>query len=97
MKLSHHEARLLAVSALKSNEDITGVPVQIIDEDTIEASEGWVFFWNSTEYLTTGTFSSALAGNGPIFVSHDKIVYFLPSYQTWEESLNEIDQKWSIK
>ena len=42
--------------------------VRIIDEATLEYDFGWVFFYNSKDYLENGNFSSCLAGNAPIIV-----------------------------
>ena len=41
----------------------------ILDECTIEKEWGWVFFYQSSEYLETGDFSSQLAGNAPYIVN----------------------------
>ena len=41
----------------------------ILDEETIEADFGWVFFYDSRKHQETGELSDALAGNAPILVS----------------------------
>jgi hypothetical protein len=41
----------------------------IIDDHTIEAEFGWVFFWSSQLYERTGKTEHALAGNAPFLVS----------------------------
>jgi len=43
-------------------------PLELILEDTIEDDFGWVFFYNSKEYLDTGNILFMLAGNAPIIV-----------------------------
>jgi len=45
-----------------------GVDIVLVDDHTIEFSAGWVFFYESREYLEGGTVSSALAGNAPLIV-----------------------------
>ena len=47
---------------------IDEVELQIIEEDTVEYEFGWVFFYNSKEYLDTGNTIYALAGNAPLIV-----------------------------
>jgi Immunity protein 35 len=90
VKLHLEEARALAIDALNLVQDRIGVPVEIIENDTIGIVSGWIFFWNSTEFIKTGHFSSTLAGNGPIFVDVKKTVHFLPSHQTWKDSLEQM-------
>lgn len=52
------------VSQLQSaNDDFV-----IVENDTIETDFGWVFFYNSKQYLESGNISHALAGNAPIIV-----------------------------
>ncbi len=44
----------------------------LLDEETIEKDWGWVFFYQSREYLEGGDELSALAGNAPYIVNrHD--------------------------
>lgn len=43
----------------------------ILDEETIERSFGWVFFYQSREHLETGDLSSMLAGNAPLIVDRE--------------------------
>jgi hypothetical protein len=42
--------------------------ISILDDETIEKSWGWVFFYQSSEFLKTGDTSVALAGNAPYIV-----------------------------
>ena len=41
-------------------------------EETIEANDYWVFFYNSSRFLETGNMSYALAGNAPFIVDKYK-------------------------
>ena len=44
-------------------------PVLVVDdEQTIEKDWGWVFFYNSNEYLKSGNMDDALMGNAPYIV-----------------------------
>ncbi len=40
----------------------------IVESATLERAFGWVFFYQSREYLRSGSFSHALAGNAPLIV-----------------------------
>lgn len=46
-----------------------GVTPVIVDGLTLQIDIGWVFFYESAEYLETGEFSQRLAGNAPVVVS----------------------------
>jgi hypothetical protein len=41
----------------------------ILDDLTIEKEWGWVFFYNTEEYVKTGDFSESLVGNAPYIVN----------------------------
>lgn len=43
----------------------------IIEDATIEKDYGWIFFYQSKRYLTTGEMRHRLAGNGPILIEKD--------------------------
>ena len=43
----------------------------IIDQHTIEKPWGWVFFYNSLEYLKTGDPKYQLFGNAPYIVNRE--------------------------
>src|SRR6266852_263877 len=63
------EARELAAKYLHEGERREGFTPMIADDATLELPFGWGFFYNSAEYLRTGDFLYALAGNAPIVVS----------------------------
>lgn len=44
-------------------------PFALVENATMERPLGWVYFFNSEEYLRTGNTLSKLAGNGPIYIS----------------------------
>ena len=64
---SKAEAQQIAEHYIR-NKIFSEVDTSIVDEHTIETDFGWVFFWNSTEYLATGDIRNALAGNVPLIV-----------------------------
>jgi hypothetical protein len=43
--------------------------IVVMDEHTIEKEWGWVFFYESSDYLKTGDFSDQLVGNAPFIVN----------------------------
>jgi Immunity protein 35 len=62
---SYRKARILAQNWLDL---ATSIEVSIIDESTISKPYGWVFFYQSIDYLKTENISDMLAGNAPILV-----------------------------
>jgi hypothetical protein len=59
-------------------------------DKTVEIGEGWIFFYNTRDFIETGKFSSALAGNGPIFVNRNGDVRHLPSSVPWEVAIKGV-------
>ena len=45
------------------------VELAIIDNETIEKEYGWVFFYQTKDYLETGNIVDALVGNAPYIVN----------------------------
>jgi hypothetical protein len=43
----------------------------VVNEDTIEKPFGWIFFYNTREFIATGNVIHSLAGNGPVVVERD--------------------------
>jgi len=42
--------------------------LELLLSETIEEDFGWVFFYNTEEYLSTGDISESLAGNAPFII-----------------------------
>ncbi len=57
--------------ALTLARQTAGRDVEIQDERTIERDFGWVFFYDSSEYLATGESRWKLFGNAPIIIDRD--------------------------
>lgn len=57
---------------------------------TREIEQGWVFFFNSVDYVRTGNYIHALAGNGPLLVLRNGNVIMLPSAVPWEGVVSEM-------
>lgn len=45
-----------------------GMELVIIENDTRETNNSFIFIYNSKKFIINGHFSSALAGNSPLFV-----------------------------
>jgi hypothetical protein len=67
--LSRDQAKQLAQSLLGSEISEIGCDVAIIDSATLERPFGWVFFYQSKDYLQTGHHLDQLAGNAPLIVN----------------------------
>lgn len=67
-----------------------GDEYELLLAQTIEVEGGWVFFYNTVDFIHTGDPSSRLAGNGPIFVSRMGTVHELSSAVPWEQQLAKI-------
>jgi hypothetical protein len=63
------QARRIAAEYLKEGQttDEGWTPV-IVDAQTIETEFGWIFFYQSEEFLNTGESERQLAGNAPLIV-----------------------------
>lgn len=63
---------------------------EILYDATKEIEQGWVFFFNTADFVRTRNPSSALAGNGPVLVTREGMVYELPSAISWEDAVKQI-------
>jgi hypothetical protein len=66
--LTRDQARKLVQSQLDSQATEMGCEAVVIESATLERPFGWVFFYQSKEYLLTGNHSWMLAGNAPLIV-----------------------------
>ncbi len=65
--LTKDEARALVEKAIAdANLDIE---TTVLEEETLSHEWGWVFFYQSTEFLETGCPSAQLLGNAPFIVN----------------------------
>jgi Immunity protein 35 len=66
--LTRDEARAIARASLDERER-PEVPLELIDESTIEGPEAFVFFWNSRAYIADQSdYRQMILGNVPIRV-----------------------------
>jgi hypothetical protein len=64
--ITNDDAKIIADQHLEELQKAIGEPVEITK--TQEEFFGWVFFYQSQDYLKTGNLSSILAGNSPFIV-----------------------------
>ena len=93
MTLTFEAAKALALEELNKIAAAIGEPVELLHDQTKEIDRGWVFFFNSAEFIHTGNTISALAGNGPILVTRDGALHTLPSAISWKEAVKLIPWK----
>ena len=65
-----------------------------MDDRTLERDFGWVFFWNSREFVETGDTRSALLGNAPFIVDKDNgTLHVTGTDRPTEEYVREFEEK----
>jgi hypothetical protein len=82
--IPYDEAKLLAKNTVAAIAAKVCDEFVVIDDLTKEVEEGWVFFYDSKEFVETGNPSSTLAGNGPILVRRNGEIQILPSNASWQ-------------
>lgn len=60
--------RLVAEHIEEGCRNADGVTPVVLDGRTIEREFGWVFFYDSREFVENGEFSARMVGNAPIIV-----------------------------
>src|SRR4030095_8140087 len=85
------EARVIAAARIREHEESPdGVTRVIVDADTIETEFGWIFFYQSEEFLLTDSVSDMLVGNAPIVVDrNDGAVSLLPTWGSITEHIED--------
>lgn len=85
VEIEYAAAYDLAASKIDLISATIGVPLEITK--WIEVESGWVFFFNSSIYLSSHDSSDALAGNGPVLVTKNGAIHELPSSVHWEKAV----------
>lgn len=59
-------------------------PLELVVQDdlTIDCDFGWVFFYQSREFIETGEVGASLLGNAPLIVAHDGMLHETGTAQT---------------
>jgi hypothetical protein len=84
---SQGEALQIVDKLLRQMESRGCEPLAIVDSATKPLHDGWLFFYNSSEYLSTGNDQARLAGNGPIFIQKSGAAHQLPANRPFESSI----------
>lgn len=84
------EARQIAAERVREIEQEAGYKLELLHLSTVQVKQGWIFFYNSADFIRTGNASDALAGNGPLFVALDGKLTELPSSKPWQQALDEL-------
>lgn len=87
MTINRDTATALAREQIERLQCDAGCALSMQPELTTDTANGWVFFYNSEEFISTRVPSTALAGNGPIFVNPDGEVHLLGTHLSWEEQV----------
>jgi len=66
---------------------MAGDAFDILTAETKEVKQGWLFFYNSSDFIRTRDPMFALAGNGPLLVLRDGQVAMLPTAVPWQEAI----------
>jgi hypothetical protein len=67
--LTKEQAKEIALKEILKYWNIEDDEPVILDEETMEEDFGWVFFYESRNFLDTKIFTYVLAGNAPIIVN----------------------------
>ena len=90
----HSLKRETAISLARERIDqlaqAAGDEFEILSDATREIEQGWLFFFNTMDFVKTRNPLSALAGNGPILVTREGVVHELPSAIPWEDAAKQI-------
>lgn len=85
MSISFDQAKKIAAEAIRAMADANDDAFDIVGNETID--QGWLFFYNSKEFIETGDLEARLAGNGPIFVDRSGAVKALTTAIPWQEAI----------
>jgi len=89
-----HDARSIAAAHIGEGiRRAQGFIPIILDVSTMELPWGWVFFYDSQEYINTRNIIHALAGNAPIVVDRNGNVYETGSSRPLAQYLVELEAR----
>jgi hypothetical protein len=85
-------AKEMVIKEVNSAYSVPGDSLVLLEEFTIEKDYGWIFFYESQRWLTTGNFSDQVLGNAPILVEKQtgNLHYFGTAYSV-EEYIREYE------
>jgi len=85
------QAKHIAANYLVNLQGQIGIPIQIVK--VLNTKYGWVFFYNSSEYVKFGNIGAMLAGNAPFLIdSKDGAINVFGTAQPLEIYLQEYER-----
>ncbi|HEX8404112.1 MAG TPA: YrhB domain-containing protein [Duganella sp.] len=69
---------------------MAGDAFDILTAETKEVKQGWLFFYNSADFIRTRDPMCALAGNGPLLVFRNGQVATLPTAVPWQDAIGQM-------
>lgn len=88
--LDRESAISLASQRLDQLAQAAGDQFEILPDFTREVEQGWVFFFNTADFVRTRNPASGLAGNGPLLVTREGVIHELPSAIPWEDAVRQL-------
>lgn len=67
--MDRKSAEAIARTYVAELEKKLDIDLTLVNDQTIEFSSGWAFFYDSRRYVESGSISDALVGNAPLIVS----------------------------
>ena|SRR5438309_510488 len=89
--MNEQEAEQIAHEYIQSILEDVSMPIEILEDQTIEKPYGWIFFYQSKRYLDTKAITDMLVGNGPILVEKSGKAILLPSAIPPDEALRRYE------
>ena len=80
----------LAKEQVSKLADTVNDSFEILTADTVTIDDGWIFFYDTVDFIREGKFGSRLVGNCPVFVMKDMSVHLLPTHMPLENAIEEI-------
>jgi len=96
--LTQRDARAIALKAIVEAEGPQKVrsrseTFSIIDARTVTTEYGWIFFWNTKKFIDSGDVRAAVPGTGPVIVTEEGEVEFLPTNKPPVEAIAEYEYR----
>lgn len=88
--LNRDSALALARERIDQLAQAVGDEFEILSDSTREIEQGWVFFFNTADYVRTRNPTAALAGNGPLLITRAGVIHELPSAIPWEDAVRQL-------
>lgn len=88
--MNYEDARIQVLADL---EKIFGKGIVLVDTATIEKPYGWVFFYNTEEYVKTRNPDVALMSNTPFIFTKSGEKFYLRLSCSVQEAVEEIERE----